>query len=82
MIPDHSCSLELQEYQASALVQTAEALLTLTSWKAELFLYLVQFFYFFWPCWVTADSRQGRTPAAHWSSAESLLHAVNTCHLG
>lgn len=31
------------------------------------------------PCWVTADSGQGRT---HWSSAESLLHAVNTCNLG
>lgn len=75
-----------------ALVQTVKVL---SCWKDELFLYLAQFFYFCWgcsnwdsmttparPCQVTADSRQGKAPTAHWSSAESLLLAVNTCHLG
>lgn len=37
MIHDHLCSLELQEYKASALVQTVEALLILTCWKGGLF---------------------------------------------
>lgn len=46
MIHDRFCFLELQEYQASALVQAIETLLILTFWKAKLFLYLVQFFYF------------------------------------